>query len=165
MSAYLVMGVRLVVLLTFLVGMPVLALPQVADWCGARLYAPPAKRRIVAARPSPMPPLPVVKATALGDRTELPWVAQAEYCTTAPITSASVTSLPEPDLGALAAEVQTLGATFYRLDQLRKEPALYRFTAQVESDGPVPQRAQFSATAASPAGAVQQVIDQITAGR
>ena len=165
MSAYLIMGVRLVVMLTFLVGMPVLALPQVADWCAARLYAPPAKRRIVAARPAPVPLPPVVQATELGARTELPWATQAEYTDAAAEIPVAAVAPPEPDLGALAAEVQSLGATFYRLEQLQREPVLYRFTAEVQSAGAVPQRAQFSATAASAAGAVRQVIDQIAAGR
>jgi len=69
------------------------------------------------------------------------------------------------DLGELAAEVQSLGATFYRLDQVGSSPDRYQFTAQVAHPGDVPQRAQYSATATRPGDAMQQVIDQIKAGR
>ncbi len=165
MTAYAIMGIRLVLVLTFLIGMPVLALPQVADWCEARLYAPSPKRRIVAARVLPTTKPTVVPVVAIGDRTPLPWADQAEYAEPVTEPTRPPTAATTPDLGALAAEVQALGATFYRLEQVGKSPGLYQFTAQFERAGAVPQRTQFVATAPQPADAIQQVIDQIQAGR
>ena len=164
MTAYAIVGIRLALVLTFLIGMPVLALPQVANWCEAQLYAPKAKRRIVAARVLPATPT-VVPVAALGDRTPLPWIAHADHIEAAEDPSPAPAAEPAQDLGALAAEVQTLGATFYRLDQVQSSPDQYQFTAQVALPGAVPQRAQYSATAARPGDAMQQVIDQMRAGR
>lgn len=164
MSRYVVLGVRLLLVLGFLIGMPILALPPVANWCETQLYAPTPQRRVIAARPLPGS---ADKPVAIGERTLLPWIEQTTYVEL-PSEPAPATEPPvaEPvDLNFLAAQVQALGATFYRLEQLPADGGLYRFTAEFQSDGPVPKRAHYTATAAEPAMAIESVIDQISAGR
>jgi hypothetical protein len=160
MSRYVNVGTRLLLVLGFLVGMPILALPPVAAWCEQGLYPQP-KRRVVAARPLPKPPV-----EPLGTR---PWpkmpptVAQVEYL--APDSTLPLVTRAPDDLEALAAEVQALGASSYRLEQVQTEPLLFRFVAEFESAGVPPRRWQHVATNRDPAAAMRKVLAEILAER
>lgn len=168
MTRFAVQGVRAALVLTFLLAMPILALPPVAAWFEARLYPPPARRRVVAARPAPAELAPTSSATPLGERTPLPWVAPVAYESLAEPnepTAPPESSAAQRDLDQLAAVIQSLGATYYRLEQVASPAGHFRFSAELQAAGDPPQRRQYSATASSPELAMQQVIDQMRAGR
>lgn len=161
MMRYVVVALRLLLIMVFLVGMPVLALPPVADWCEAQLYAR-AGRRVVAARPSPTPKVVAVTEVST-DKTPLLDVSQARYLEPAAALPAKEPERADP--ARLAAEVESLGATFYRLEQLQEQPPLYRFIAQFERAADVPVREQFAANGSDPGAAIADVITQIRARR
>lgn len=164
-------GLRLLVVLAFLLAMPVLALPPVADWCEAQLYPPPARRRVVTARPPPLAaaPAPVSAASPTVDRS----VQTAGFEQSAAPDGSAVGQMatyerPAPtgpdELARLAAEVQRLGATFYRLEMADPAIPTYRFVAQFERPGLPPARWQAAAIDRDPAEAIRQVIAQVSAG-
>jgi hypothetical protein len=137
----LIKGIRLVVVLIFLVGMPVLALPPVADWCEGWLYPQTVSRRASPAVHQPAPhPLP-------------------ENVT--PATFTSPAPPPAESLDVLLAQVRSLGAADYRLEE-PGESGQYRFVAEFRVEGPLPRRWQYAGVAAEPDAAVRDVIAQIS---
>ncbi len=158
MTSHFLICIRLGVVLACLVGMPVLAMPSVAKWCEAQIYSVPQRRQIVLAEDAAANP-PATVSTAIALRDFSTQLASFEQ----PIAE----SVPEaePDLDALAAEVRQLGATFYRLELVEQSPQLYRFTAQFEAQGDLPQRWQHSAIHTDPTMAIRQVIAEINARR
>jgi hypothetical protein len=158
MTSHFLNCIRLCVVLACLVGMPVLAMPSVAEWCEARIYSVPQRRQIIFAD-EPVQPASV----AMLDTVAL-WDFPTQLASFEQPVAESVPEA-EPDLDALAAEVRQLGATFYRLELVEQSPQLYRFTAQFEEPGDLPRRWQQSATHTDPALAIRQVIDDIYARR
>ena len=158
MTSHFLICIRLSVVLACLVGMPVLAMPSVAKWCEAQIYPVPQRRQIVLDG----------EATAIPPATESNSIALRDFSAQlASFEQPIVEAVPEAelDLNALAAEVRQLGATFYRLELVEQSPQLYRFTAQFEHQGDLPERWQHSATHADPALAIRQVIADINARR
>ena len=151
---YVIKGIRLLIVLAFLVGMPVLALPPVADWCESRIYPPPVRREIAIA--------PATKITA-----EPPFPAIVDGPTAIQPASfdTPVESPPCDTVGSLLNELHSLGAADYRLDEVAGEPPQFRLVVEFRSEGPLPQRWQYSATDADPQTAVRDVIQQILADR
>jgi hypothetical protein len=151
---YVIKGIRLLIVLAFLVGMPVLALPPVADWCESRIYPPPARREIASA-----PVKKVSSEPSFSVRSEEPTAIQ-------PASFDDPVESPGGEtLGSLLDELHSLGAADYRLDEVAGEPPQFRLVAEFRSEGPLPQRWQYSATDADPQTAVRDVIQQILADR
>jgi hypothetical protein len=148
---YVVKGMRLLVVLTFLVGMPVLALPPVADWCERQIYRD--------SPPSDFNSDPEKTVTAL---------QQPELFT--PEVRAGFKAPAEPpveqeSMDALLAELRSLGVDDYQLDEVAGEPPHYRLVAEFRSDGPLPERWQYSAVGEKPQFAVREAIRRILADR
>lgn len=168
-------AVRLLVVLTFLVGMPVLALPQSIDWVAEHLYpAPIAKVRLA----SPAPPFEVatvahevpVESLESGAATSLESLGLAHPFENAAIATPVEIANPAPIITperrrelmiACEAELQQLGATFYRLEAVDDEGSAYRFIAQFEESGGLPERFQRMTTHADPLVAMQEMVAQV----
>ena len=142
---YVVKGVRILVVLTFLVGMPILALPSVADWCERQIY-PAAAPRVVAP----------ASDTALRESSP---AAQAVLATAIEPPANAET------LDSLLTELRSLGAADYRLDEMQTDPPQFRMVAEFRSEGPLPKRWQYTANGENPQSAVREVIRQILADR
>lgn len=162
------MAVRVLIVVAFLVGMPVLALPQIADWVTAEIYfsavgkvskpgAPQVEAPVVKASPKIMP---VVALETVGSLNSPP----PDPFPTFPARSEPATSQRE-QLAACETELQNLGAIFYRLEQVPGEAANFRLIAQFERAEPLPERFQVTTTAADPASAMRQMIDQVRSRR
>lgn len=183
MLGRMLMSVRLLVVLAFLVGMPLLALPDVADWCEGHLYPPLAHRQrpAVVSRPLQMLIEPITQAI------ERP-AAQFDQITrnvepasfthpfesrvhAAQIEHGAVTPLPAPprdlladrqEIAKLEAELQQLGATFYRLESPKAPNLPFQFIAQFERQvAGLPERFQLTTSDLDPLVAMRQMVEQV----
>lgn len=171
MLGRMMIAVRLTVVLTFLVGMPLLALPQVADWCEAKLYVSAvAKHSQIAAKPGPAHPSPpaffpraIEPASFTHPFESTAHAASPEGATpTAPVASAPHDPLADrQEIAQLEAELQRLGAIFYRLEAPESPSLTYRFVAQFERQAGLPERFQVTTTHADPLVAIRQMVDQV----
>jgi hypothetical protein len=145
---------RALVVLFFLVGMPLLAIPGVLEW----LRGDPVERRLRVLHD--LPPAATGTESALVEKVSTAVFLQPEQ--TPEITSSASTSTStstSKELEQLAAEIQALGATFYRLERVSDAPdAAYRFTAQFLGGGTPPRRMNLEATAADPQVAMRDVL-------
>lgn len=163
--------IRFFVVTAFLVGMPILALPQIADWVTERLYgssnhaSQPVAAQVTASRPvqvqAPVPVDPPLGTEPNSQSLESPPSAPFPE-----FPARSGAQVPDREqLASYEAELQSLGAIFYRLEYLESDPAAFRLTAQFERRGPLPERFQTSTTAADPAAAMQAMIEQVRTRR
>lgn len=139
---------RSLVVLSFLVGMPLLAIPGVLEW----LRGEPVEHRLRVLHD--LPPVATSTESALAEEVSTAIFLQPEK--PPEITSSTSTS---KELEQIAAEIQALGATFYRLERVSDAPdAEYRFMAQFLSGGSPPRRMNLEATAADPQAAMREVL-------
>jgi hypothetical protein len=153
---------RVVVVLVFLFGMPLLAIPGVLEWLREGVESP--RLRTMANAPvegSSVPPQVAHNGVSLVEEQSASEVTSALFLESVKTTETASLASSRTELEELAAKIQAQGATFYRLDRISDSPeAGYRFTAQFLRGGTPPRRMNLEATDADPRRAMQQVLAQ-----
>jgi hypothetical protein len=178
MLARLTVFARLLVVLTFLVGMALLSLPPVTEWCTGHLYPPnPAHRARSHGRQTvgtvASPEVPRSGELSYGEH-QPSYFVQASHFTQSmdsvplaePIDAyirpvPKNLQTPEQEMAQLEARLQSLGVTYYQMHIAQASPLTYRITAQFERSGVLPTRSQWSITAADPLAAMQQMVEHV----
>ena len=152
---------RVVVVLAFLIGMPLLAIPGVVEWLRSGPASP--HTSIVAGHLTHKGPV-LSEPPVLTPQDTTQEIASAIFLQSVKASESASLPSSRAELERIAAEIQALGATFYRLDRISDAPgAEYRFTAQFLRGGTPPRRMTFEATSADPQQAMRQVLAAATA--
>lgn len=169
MGQSLIVLLRGFVLLTFLVVMPLLAVPAVGKWYDAWLLGElkPGATVVEAHRPSDEAAEPTVLVNGVSD------VSPAAMLDSASETaSPSLPASSSPALGAatvssgdqfeaIPKRLQELGAEYLKLESVAEEDLQYRFRCTVPLPGSETYGRQFHATAADPVEAMRHVLAQV----